>query len=115
MGEIKIFWACSLLWVHISYQHILTIGLVISLGGFRVLGGPGIVSGMPLDRFKVLLKCLHLNDNTTCIPRGDPGYDRLHKVTSFTHSSHRHFPREYIPNRNIRVDEAMIGFKGKAV
>ena len=41
---------------------------------------PGIVSGIPLDMFKVLLKCLHLNDNTTCIPHGDPGYDRLHNV-----------------------------------
>ena len=29
-----------------------------------LLGVPGIVDGMPIDRFKVLLQCLHLNDNT---------------------------------------------------
>ena len=80
----------------------------------NLLWVPGFVSGMLLDRFKVLLKCLHLNDNTTCILRGDPGYDRLHKVRPLLTQVTNIFSREYIPNRNIGVDEAMIGFKGKS-
>ena len=33
-----------------------------------LLGAPGIIMGMPLTRFKVLMKCLYLNDNSTMIP-----------------------------------------------
>ena len=57
---------------------------------------------------------LHLNYNSACIPRGDPGYDRLHKVHPLHTQATDIFFREYIPNRNISVDEAMIGFKGKS-
>ena len=69
---------------------------------------------MPLDRFKVLLNYLHLDDNTTCIPRGDPGHDRLHKVRPLLTQATDIFSRDYIPNRNMSIDEAMVGFKGKS-
>ena len=41
---------------------------------------PGICAGMPINRFKALLHCLHINDNTKAVPRSQPGYDRLHKL-----------------------------------
>ena len=34
-----------------------------------LLGVPGISSGMPIDRFKALLSCLHLNNNSKAVPR----------------------------------------------
>ena len=37
-----------------------------------LLGVPGIVDGMLIDRFKVLLQCLHLNDNTEMKRPGIP-------------------------------------------
>jgi hypothetical protein len=45
-----------------------------------LLAVPGIVSGMPRTRFKMLMRNLHLNDNSQMLPRTDSGYDRLHKI-----------------------------------
>ena len=45
-----------------------------------LLGAPGISRGMPIRRFKALQSCLHLNDNMTARKRGEPGYDKLHKI-----------------------------------
>ena len=79
----------------------LFLGMIIAMGLHQLpaysdywssdilLGVPGIVSGMPLDGFKILLKCLHLNDNTTCIPRGIQ--DMIDYIRYVLHSSHRHF------------------------
>ena len=51
-----------------------------------LLGVPGIVDGMPINRFEVLEQCLHLNDNTTMKTPGDPGYDPLHKICQLLRS-----------------------------
>jgi len=39
-----------------------------------------IVKSFPRDRFMSILRELHFNDNSTAVPRGQPGYDRAHKV-----------------------------------
>ena len=70
----------------------LFLGIIVAMGvhvlpgfadywsGDSLLGVPGITAGMPIDRFKVLLRCFHSNDNSTAVPRNQPGYDRLHKI-----------------------------------
>ena len=45
-----------------------------------LLGVPGISAGMPIDRFKTILSCLHLNDNSKAVPHNQTGHDRLHKI-----------------------------------
>jgi hypothetical protein len=69
----------------------LFVGIIIAMGVHQLpfirdywssdclLGVPGISSGMPIDRFKVLLRCFHLNDNTKAVPRQHPGYDQLQR------------------------------------
>ena len=79
-----------------------------------LLGVPGIVSGMPIDRFKVLLRCFYINDNTTAKPRDDPAFDRLHKIRPLITNVQRKFMSQYIPHREVSVDEAMVGFKGRS-
>lgn len=79
-----------------------------------LLGVPSIVSGMPLDRFKVLIKCLHINDNNKMKPRSDPDYDRLHKLRPLFPKLKMNILREYTPNQDLSVDEAMVGFKGRS-
>ncbi|CAI8022082.1 hypothetical protein GBAR_LOCUS12995, partial [Geodia barretti] len=32
------------------------------------------------DRFSLIMKFLHLNDNSCYIPKGQPGHDRLYKL-----------------------------------
>ena len=104
----------------------LFVGMIIAMGLHQVpqledywssdmlLGVPGIVSGMPIDRFKVLQKCLHINDNTKAKPRGDPDYDRLHKIRPLLNNVNEMCLNQYYPNRELSVDEAMVGFKGRS-
>ena len=66
---------------------------------------------MPIDRFKVLLQCLHVNDNTTAKSRNDPNYDRLHKIPPSLNMARDNCMHEYNIHREASVDEAMVGFK----
>ena len=68
----------------------------------------------PIDRFKVLLHCLHMNDNATKKSPGDPEYDWLHKLRPLLTSINSNFLHQYNPNRELSVDEAMVGFKGRS-
>ena len=80
----------------------------------NLLGAPSIVNGMPINRFKVLLSCLHINDNTAMKPRNDPQYDKLHKVRPLLTAARDNFLREYTPFRDLSIDEAMVLFKGRS-
>ena len=79
-----------------------------------LLGAPGISRGMPIRRFKALQSCLHLNDNTTARKRGEPGYDKLHKIRPVMESIRENCQRCYSLHREVSVDEAMVGFKGRS-
>ena len=79
-----------------------------------LLGVSGIVDGMPIDRFKVLLQCLHLNDNTEMKRPGDPDYDRLHKLRPLLTKGKQNCLNQYNPHHQVSIDEAMVGFKGRS-
>ena len=78
-----------------------------------LLGVPGISSGMPIDRFKALLSCLHLNDNSKAVLRNQPGHDRLHKIRPKINRLRQTWRTVYNPPREQSIDEAMVGFKGR--
>jgi hypothetical protein len=103
----------------------LFLGIIVAMGvhvlpgfadywsGDSLLGVPGITAGMPIDRFKVLLRCFHLNDNSTAVPRNQPGYDRLHKIRPLIERLRQTWRACYNPPREQSIDEAMVGFKGR--
>lgn len=103
----------------------LFLGIIIAMGVHKLpffydywssdclLGVPGISAGMPVDRFKALLRCLHLNDNTTAVPRNQPGYDRLHKIRPMIDCLRETWRTIYHPPKEQSIDEAMVGFKGR--
>ena len=64
-------------------------------------------------RFQLILRYIHCNDNSTAIPRGEPGFDRLHKVRPVLDLINRTFPHSYRPGRDISVDESIVGHKGR--
>ena len=68
---------------------------------------------MPRNRFQLIMKFLHFNDNSNQIPRGQPGHDRLFKIRPFLSKLIANFQQMYVPSRNISIDESMIGFKGR--
>ena len=77
-----------------------------------MLGAPGIISGMPIKRFKVLSRCLHLNDNSTAVARGQPGFDKLHKLRPLIDTICENSLKLNKPGRDLSIDEAMVGYKG---
>ena len=79
-----------------------------------LLAVPGIVSGMPRTRFKMLMRNLHLNDNSQMLPRTDSGYDRLHKIRPLLDTIITKTQASYAPHQQVAVDEAMVLFKGRS-
>ena len=49
------------------------------------------------DRFTLLLRFLHLNDNSKYIPKGQPGHDPLFKIRPFMDVLIENFRKSYIP------------------
>ena len=78
------------------------------------IGAPSVVRAFPMNRFMQLLRTIHFNDNSTAIPRGDPGHDRAHKVRPVIQSIQEKCLSLYNPHRECSVDEAMVGFKGRS-
>ena len=103
----------------------LFLGIIIAMGVHRLpsfadywslnslLGVPGISISMPIDRFEAILRYLHVNDNTTAVPRGEEGYDRLHKLRPLIERLRNTWRTCYNPPREQSIDERMVGFKGR--
>jgi len=64
------------------------------------------------DRFQLLMKFLHFNDNAVQPPPGDPAH-KLHKIQPLIDHFNAAFLDHYHPGINISIDESMVGFKGK--
>ena len=65
------------------------------------------------NRFSLIMKFLHLNDSTKYVPKGQPGYDALYKLRPFLDSLVSNFKAGFTLGREVSVDEAIIGFKGR--
>lgn len=50
---------------------------------------------------------------TRCIPAGQPGYEKLHKIKSLLGLLFRNFERAYNLYENISIDEGMIPWRGR--
>ena len=68
---------------------------------------------MSRDRFSLIMKFLHLNDNKKYIKKGNPGYDPIYKLRPLYNSLMRNFKLAYNLGRELSLDESMIGFKGR--
>ena len=77
-----------------------------------LLGAPGITKCMPRDRFKAILRCLHLNDNSQMPAHSDPNVDKLYKVRPLINTIRSNTQMAYYPHQQVAVDEAMVLFKG---
>ncbi|KAL8601478.1 hypothetical protein ACOMHN_000420 [Nucella lapillus] len=72
-----------------------------------------VASIMSKNRFEQLGKYFHLADSTKAVPRGQAGYDPLYKVRPLISLTQESFSSQFVPGRNVTVDEAMIKFKGR--
>ena len=107
-------------------EIMLFLGMLLTMGVHRLpdvrdywsqnplLGVPCIAKCMSVLRFKALMRCLHLNDNTTAVRPGESGFDKLHKIRPLLDTVKRNSLTKYKPHRENSVDEAMVLFKGKS-
>lgn len=115
-------------WEDISAEEMQSfVGIQLAMGMVRlpsmydywstnsILSAPGIVKGMGRNRFRSILRHLHLNDNSRMPGRTDPGYDKLYKVRPLLEKIRLNSQNSYQPHQQLAVDEAMILFKGRSV
>ena len=74
---------------------------------------PHFSSLLSRDRFFLLLKFLHLTDNTQQAARDQPGHDKLFKLRPFMDPLIKSFQWMFVPQQQLSMDEAMISFKGR--
>ena len=79
-----------------------------------ILGVPSLARIMTVARFETITRYLHLNDNANMPATGTPGFDKLFKVRPFLESIHANFLSQYVPHKEVAIDEAMIKFKGRS-
>ena len=80
----------------------------------RTLRYSPIADKISRDRFREISRYLHFTDNSTLLPKGSPGYDRLGKVRPVIDHLSKQFADLYEPSKEVAVDEAMIKFTGRS-
>ncbi|XP_029641354.1 piggyBac transposable element-derived protein 4-like [Octopus sinensis] len=76
-------------------------------------GDPYISNIMSKTRYSKISQYLHLTDSSNAPNKNDPNYDPLYKVRPVIDLLVHNYKTIYLPGKNISVDEAMIGFKGR--
>ena len=74
---------------------------------------PSFSKIMSRDRFTLMKRCLHFNDNEQAPDPNDPDRDRLYKIRPLIDHINRICKLVYVPPREVSVDESLILFKGK--
>ncbi|GFN97528.1 PiggyBac transposase uribo1 [Plakobranchus ocellatus] len=69
-----------------------------------------IVRERPLS----ILAFLHINDNATFVPHGQPDHDPIQKIRPFVDYLNAKFEEVCQPQQEVCIDEAMIPFKGRS-
>ena len=65
------------------------------------------------DRFTLILRFIHLNDNSHYKKKGEVGHDPLFKVRPLLEPLLTQFQSSYTLSKEVSVDETMIAFKGR--
>ena len=91
---------------------------VVHLPTYRMYWAPCtrqsiVADAMTVNRFEEILSILHANDNDLEIAKGQPGYDRLHKVRPLLDSVLDRFKKCAEKEIQVSVDEQIIPFKGR--
>ena len=74
---------------------------------------PGFSATMSRDRYKIILRYLHVCDERQFIPKGQPGHDKLYKVRPFLDMLLPKYCQQYDLQEQISVDEAMVPWRGR--
>ena len=76
-----------------------------------ILSHPWFRTVMSRDRFREILRYIHVIDNTQAPSRSDPNYDKLWKIRPLITALEKNCRELYSPHQQLSVDESMIGTK----
>ena len=111
-------------WVPVVEADITTfLGILIIMGlhkGLRsywsndeALSVLAIKKAMSRNRFAKIQQYFHLNDSHAELRKEDVGYDRLQKFRPLLSICKETFRANFIPARELSIDEGMVKFKGR--
>lgn len=81
--------------------------------GDPFLGVTGFQRVMTMNRYEKLSQYLHCNHTAARLARNDPRYHPIAKVAPIVDMARQNFKTYYKHGRDISVDEAMKGYKGR--
>ena len=81
----------------------------------RPIATPFFNEIMASNAWALIDRMLHVNDITTEVERGQPGFDPWIKVRAVLDKVNGSAIKFYVPSRNISIDESMIGMKNRVV
>ncbi|CAH2088567.1 unnamed protein product [Euphydryas editha] len=73
-----------------------------------------IADVMTSKRFKMILKNLHLNDNSQMPKKGEPQFDKLYKIRPLIKTMNETFQSAAKNKCSQSIDECMVKFKGRS-
>ncbi|XP_040289776.1 piggyBac transposable element-derived protein 4-like [Bufo bufo] len=79
----------------------------------RIHSTPSFATVMSRQRYEILLKFFHFNDNSQCPSNSSPDYDRLYKIRPLLDYLSEKCLTVYTPSENVSVDESLVKFKGR--
>ena len=104
-------------WAHLSCHLFVYLSLVKALHEHLlwslVLPFIGVSEVMSQTRFIQIWRYFHIADNSSAIPRGSPGFDKIYRVREFLNVILRNAQRLYRLDREITIDETMVPHKGR--
>ena len=68
---------------------------------------------MQRDRYLLILKFLHFNDNNNMPGATEPNPDKLFKIRPLVDHLFEKFQEVYTPSRNVCIDESLLLWKGR--
>ncbi|VDI26102.1 Hypothetical predicted protein [Mytilus galloprovincialis] len=68
---------------------------------------------MKRDRYMQIMRYIHFSNSEQAPQPGDPNYSKLYKIESLMDMFTDSMVSQYIPKRQLSVDEVMVPFKGR--
>ena len=73
----------------------------------------GIKKIMSRNRFKKINQYFHISDNSQMPPPNSRDFDPFYKLAPLLNMTSRTFHLRYRPHRELSIDEAIVGYKGR--
>lgn len=105
--------------LYVFFAIILAMGVVVNTrleeywtATVDIFQTPGFSVHMSIDRFKLLSKCIHFNDNDMFTLELDDSEAKLFKIKPIVDHLNYKFQVLYTPTQNIALDESLLMWKG---